>query len=254
MRYFSNLRRGKKLSMPNIFMINLSQLKFRCYQSFPHPATELHRNIIERLKPLEISGSTNIQTSAKNVPQSSKKYPQQNISPPQKKGKKTVISLRARPSHKASFHDHSRNFPLKVEVLLKGKGKGAEDFTPDHAGKSQPPARFALPVFILTNISARVNVRTVAMAMATAANSSAVGNRRDCYDRAKKPPTIRQRKSGRWTDGTKPHPHFSVHNMASIHYSEQRCTFPVLGTSRQYLPGGIHNLGFRTQRPHLQLG
>lgn len=47
------------------------------------------------------------------------------------------------------------------------------------------------------------------------------------------------------TDYTKPHPHFSIHNMASIHYSEQRCTFPVLMTSLQHLTDGIHNLRFR---------
>lgn len=58
-------------------------------------------------------------------------------------------------------------------------------------------------------------------------------------------PTIKQQKTGCSTDYTKPHPHFSIHNMASIHYSEQRCTFAVLEMSLQHLTDGIHNLRFR---------
>lgn len=37
---------GGGQNMPNIFLIKLSQLQFRCYTNFPRPTSELHRNTV----------------------------------------------------------------------------------------------------------------------------------------------------------------------------------------------------------------
>lgn len=89
----------------------------------------------------------------------------------------------------------------------------------------------------------------------TAATLRQWGNRRGCcccrrrllpggtereHFQQKKPQQLSSTR--RSTDDAKPHPpFFSVHNMASIHYSEQRCTFPVLVMSLQHLTDGLRH-------------